>query len=116
MEYLILAYGNQQDYDHLSAEEGGATPQEVAAVDDFLAGFTGALADSGELVETQGLAASSCGTGLRSSQTGRSAKPKRSSPGTGWSTALVSTARPRSRRDCSRRRGGWRTPESWSGR
>lgn len=57
MKYLILAYGNQQDYDRLSGKEGEATPAELAAVDEFLAGFTGALADSGELVETQGLAA-----------------------------------------------------------
>ncbi|MFD2469817.1 YciI family protein [Amycolatopsis silviterrae] len=60
MKYLILAYGNQQDYDHLGGKDGAepaATPAEMAAIDEFLAGFTGALAESGELVDTQGLAA-----------------------------------------------------------
>ncbi|MFB9924094.1 YciI family protein [Amycolatopsis halotolerans] len=56
MKYLILAYGNQQDYDHLGGK-GGATPAELAAIDEFLAGYTGALAESGELIETQGLTA-----------------------------------------------------------
>ncbi|MGV9301245.1 YciI family protein [Amycolatopsis sp. NPDC003676] len=60
MKYLILAYGNQQDYDHLGGKDGAAppaTPAELKAIEEFLAGYTGALAESGELVETQGLTA-----------------------------------------------------------
>ena len=60
MKYLILAYGNQQDYDYLGGKDGAApaaTAAEMAAIDEFLVGFTGALAESGELVETQGLTA-----------------------------------------------------------
>ncbi|MGW7539442.1 YciI family protein [Amycolatopsis sp. NPDC054798] len=63
MKYLILAYGNQQDYDYLggkngeNGKNGAATAAETAAIEEFLAGFTGALAESGELVETQGLTA-----------------------------------------------------------
>ncbi|GAB3363338.1 YciI family protein [Amycolatopsis echigonensis] len=65
MKYLILAYGNQQDYDYLSGKDGGASPAEAAAVYDFLTGFSRELAESGELVETQGLSAPVLARSLR---------------------------------------------------
>ncbi|MFD0664595.1 YciI family protein [Thermocatellispora tengchongensis] len=52
---MILSYGSQRDYDAMS--ETGASAQDVAAIGDFLAKFTAELAESGELVETQGLTA-----------------------------------------------------------
>jgi hypothetical protein len=60
MKYLILAYGSQQDYDSLGGKEGAqptASAEELAAVGEFLAEFTGDLVASGELVDTQGLTA-----------------------------------------------------------
>ncbi|WP_086828218.1 YciI family protein [Allokutzneria sp. NRRL B-24872] len=53
MKYMILAYGSQQDYDSMAAD----STEDLAAIGEFLAAFTGELADSGELVDTQGLAA-----------------------------------------------------------
>ncbi|PRX96718.1 YciI family protein [Allonocardiopsis opalescens] len=60
MKYLIATYGSQRDHDALSGREGGppaASAEEPAAIGGFLAEFTAALADSGELVDAQGLAA-----------------------------------------------------------
>lgn len=54
MKYMILVYGSQQDYDSLA---GKGDPAELNAIGEFLATFTGDLAASGELVDTQGLAA-----------------------------------------------------------
>lgn len=54
MKYMILVYGSQQDYDSLV---GKGDPAELSAISEFLATFTGELAASGELVDTQGLAA-----------------------------------------------------------
>lgn len=60
MKYMILAYGAQQDYDSLAGKDGvqaAASGEELAAIGEFIAEFTGDLAASGELVDTQGLTA-----------------------------------------------------------
>jgi hypothetical protein len=60
MKYMILAYGSQQDYDSLAGKDGAqpaASAEELAAIGEFLTKFTGDLAASGELVDTQGLTA-----------------------------------------------------------
>ena len=46
MKYMILAYGSQQEFDALAT-----SPDELSAIDDFLAKFTGELEASGELVD-----------------------------------------------------------------
>jgi hypothetical protein len=51
VKYMILAYGSQQEFDALAT-----SPEELSAIGEFLAKFTGELAASGELVDTQGLA------------------------------------------------------------
>ena len=60
MKYMILTYGSQQDYDGLAGRSGpGAlawTPEEFAALGAFMESFAAELAESGELVETRGLA------------------------------------------------------------
>jgi hypothetical protein len=61
MKYMILSYGSQQDYDVLSGKdaEGQAAwaPEDVAAMHQFMEAFNKELEESGELVETRGLAA-----------------------------------------------------------
>ncbi len=60
MKYMILVYSSQQDYDALAEKDGtrsAAALEELAALGEFLDEFTGGLAASGELVDTQGLAA-----------------------------------------------------------
>ncbi|MEU8381203.1 YciI family protein [Streptosporangium sp. NPDC048865] len=60
MKYMILAYGSQQFYDSLAGKDGvhpAASAEELAAIGEFLATFTGDLAASGELVDAQGLTA-----------------------------------------------------------
>ena len=60
MKYMILTYGSQQDYDALSGRPtaGGPTwsPADFAALGAFMESFAAELAESGELVETRGLA------------------------------------------------------------
>jgi len=60
MKYMILTYGSQQDYDGLAGRSapGAAawTPEEFAALGAFMEKFNSELAESGELVETRGLA------------------------------------------------------------
>jgi hypothetical protein len=51
VKYMILVYGSQQEFDALDT-----SPEEQTAIGEFLTEFTGALAASGELVDTQGLA------------------------------------------------------------
>jgi hypothetical protein len=60
MKYIILSYGSQRDYDAMSgqsADHPGLTPEDFAPTHEFMESFTNALNDSGELVETRGLAA-----------------------------------------------------------
>ena len=60
MKYMILSYASQADYDAMA---GRPVPEPVWSADDFAAmgefmeAFNKDLADSGELVETRGLAA-----------------------------------------------------------
>ena len=61
MKYMILTYGSQQDYDGLAGRSAPGAPawtaEEFAALGTFMQSFSKELADSGELVETRGLAA-----------------------------------------------------------
>jgi hypothetical protein len=60
MKYMILSYASQADYDAMA---GKPVPEPVWSADDFAAmgefmeAFNKDLTDSGELVETRGLAA-----------------------------------------------------------
>src|SRR5438105_15605168 len=60
MKYIILTYASQQDYDAMSGKPG-ETPvwsgEDFAAMGAFMESFNKDLAESGELVETRGLAA-----------------------------------------------------------
>ncbi|ADB33850.1 YCII-related protein [Kribbella flavida DSM 17836] len=60
MKYMILSYATQHDYDGMAGKDtdGPAwTPEQFAAMGEFMQKFTTELAESGELVETRGLAA-----------------------------------------------------------
>jgi hypothetical protein len=60
MKFMILTYGSQQDYDALGAAPGRHpvwSPQEFAAMVDFMRTLNAELEESGELVETRGLSA-----------------------------------------------------------
>lgn len=60
MKYMILTYGSQQDYDAMagqSPDQPALTAEDFAPMGAFMASFNNELADSGELVETRGLAA-----------------------------------------------------------
>jgi hypothetical protein len=60
MKYMILTYASQQDYDGMAGQQGG-TPEwsaaDFAALGAFMEKFNRDLTESGELVETRGLAA-----------------------------------------------------------
>jgi hypothetical protein len=61
MKYMILTYGSQQDYDGLAGRPGTGgpvwTPEDFAALGAFMQALNKELAETGELVETRGLAA-----------------------------------------------------------
>jgi len=61
VKYMILTYGSQQDYDGLAGRSAPGAPawtaEEFAALGTFMDSFNKELAESGELVETRGLAA-----------------------------------------------------------
>jgi hypothetical protein len=60
MKYMILTYASQQDYDAMAGKATGEpawSPQDFAAMGAFMETFNHELAESGELVETRGLAA-----------------------------------------------------------
>ena len=61
MKYLILMYGSQQDYDAMAGNAGAGAPTcsaaEFAAMGAFIESFGQDLAESGELVDAQGLTA-----------------------------------------------------------
>jgi len=60
MKYMILTYASQQDYDAMSGKPGGNvawSAEDFAAMGAFMESFNKQLAESGELVETRGLAA-----------------------------------------------------------
>jgi hypothetical protein len=60
MKYMILTYASQQDYDGMAGKETGKpawTAEDFGAMGAFMEKFNADLAESGELVETRGLAA-----------------------------------------------------------
>jgi hypothetical protein len=60
VKYMILTYGSQQDYDEMAGKSTGQpawSAEEFKAMGAFMGSFIKDLADSGELVETRGLAA-----------------------------------------------------------
>lgn len=59
MKYMILTYGSQQDYDGMAGKGGERawSPEEFTAMTDFMTDLNKRLEESGELVETRGLAA-----------------------------------------------------------
>lgn len=61
MKYMILVYGSQQDYDALAGQPQPTKPQwspeDFAAMGEFMEKFTTELTQSGELVDTRGLTA-----------------------------------------------------------
>ena len=60
MKYMILTYASQQDYDAMAGKPTGDTawsPQDFAAMGAFMEAFNRELNESGELLETRGLAA-----------------------------------------------------------
>ncbi|MEU2256728.1 YciI family protein [Nocardia xishanensis] len=59
MKYMILSYGSQLDYDGMAGKETAQpawSQDDVAAMVAFMGEFTKKLEESGELVETRGLA------------------------------------------------------------
>lgn len=60
MKYMILTYASQQDYDEMSGmptDKPAWSGEDFAAMGEFMTAFNKSLEDSGELVETRGLAA-----------------------------------------------------------
>lgn len=60
MKFMILTYASQQDYDAMTGKASGKmawSARDFAALGAFMEAFNKELADSGELVETRGLAA-----------------------------------------------------------
>ena len=60
MKYMILTYASQQDYDGMAGQATGEptwSPEDFAAMTAFMEAFNTELVESGELVETRGLAA-----------------------------------------------------------
>jgi len=60
MKYMILLYGSQQDYDAMAGRPTGKpamSAQDVAAMHTYMESFHKKLAETGELVDAQGLTA-----------------------------------------------------------
>ena len=60
MKYIILLYGSQQAYDAMagkSVDHPALSPEDFAPMHAFMEAFVADLVKSGELVDTQGLAA-----------------------------------------------------------
>jgi hypothetical protein len=60
MKYMILTYASQRDYDGMAGKPTGEpvwSAEDFAAMGAFMESFNQELAESGELVETRGLAA-----------------------------------------------------------
>ena len=56
MKYMLLVYASQMDYDAMLGKgEQPWTPEEWAALGEFMESFNADLVTSGELVETRGL-------------------------------------------------------------
>ena len=61
MKYMILVYASQQDYDALAGHPAPGqphwTPDDFAAMGQFMESFSRDLTESGELIDTRGLTA-----------------------------------------------------------
>ena len=61
MKYMIMLNGSQQDIDAFTGKPGGAkpalTPEQLAAVNEYMVNLHKELEESGELVFAQGLTA-----------------------------------------------------------
>lgn len=60
MKYMILLYGSQRDYDAMAGRPGAepaVSAEQMAAMHAHMESFHQALAESGELVDSQGLTA-----------------------------------------------------------
>jgi hypothetical protein len=60
MKYMILTYASQWDYDEMAGKPGDRpawSAEDFVAMGGFMESFNAELAESGELVETRGLAA-----------------------------------------------------------
>jgi hypothetical protein len=60
VKYMILSYASQQDYDNMAGKAAGTpawSAEDFAAMGAFMEAFNKDLEESGELVETRGLAA-----------------------------------------------------------
>ena len=60
MKYMILTFASQRDYDGMAGRPGDEpvwSPADFAALGEFMGTFNRQLEESGELVETRGLAA-----------------------------------------------------------
>ena len=60
MKYMIMLYGSQQDYDVLTGkptDKPPMTPEEVAAMHEYMGTYNQKLVDSGEFVDARGLSA-----------------------------------------------------------
>jgi hypothetical protein len=60
MKYMILMYGSQRDYDAMAGKDGdrpALSPEDFAPMHAFMEAFSRDLEESGEFVETRGLAA-----------------------------------------------------------
>jgi hypothetical protein len=66
---MILVYGSQRDYDGMTGKSEGDGPawsgEDFAALGTFMESFSKDLAESGELVDTQGLSAPVHGRRIR---------------------------------------------------
>jgi len=57
---MIMLYGSQQDYDVLSgkpSDKPAMSPEEIAAMHEYMGAFNQKLVESGEFVDAQGLTA-----------------------------------------------------------
>ena len=61
MKYMIMLYASQQEYDAMAGKSSPGSPayspEDLAAMHDFMGKWNQALVDSGEFVEAHGLAA-----------------------------------------------------------
>jgi hypothetical protein len=60
MKYMILLYGSQQDYDVLAGKQTSKpamSPEEVAAMHEYMGSYHEKLVESGEFVDARGLTA-----------------------------------------------------------
>jgi hypothetical protein len=60
VKYMIMLYGSQRDYDAMAGRPGEGpvmSPEDVAAMHQHMEAFHQKLAESGELVDAQGLTA-----------------------------------------------------------